>query len=211
MARAVDRAPSAIHRIWNTFGLQPHRAESIKLSTDPLLVEKVRDIVGLYMAPPEHALVLCMDKKSQIQALAVATGQSIGKCYPRHRSKEIRRFFDEIETAVPAELDVHLVMDDYATHKTQTIRNWLAKRPRWHVHLTPTGASWINQVERFFANLTDKQIRRGRSPFNPRTRDRHQGLHQYRQRRSQALQRNKVGDRHLGLNSALLSRSSAPA
>ena len=174
MARAVDHAPSTIHRIWKAFGLQPHRAESFKLPTDPLFVEKVRDIVGLYMTPSEHALVLCVDEKSQIQALDrtqpvlpmrpgqierrshdytrqgvtslfaaldVASGRIIGKCYPRHRSKEFRRFLDEIEAAVPPELDVHLVMDNYATHKTQTIRNWLARRPRWHVHLTPTGAS----------------------------------------------------------------------
>ncbi len=194
MARAVDHAPSTIHRIWKAFGLQPHRAESFKLSTDPLFVEKVRDIVGLYLAPPAHALVLCVDEKSQIQALDrtqpvlpmrpgqierrshdytrhgvtslfaaldIATGRIIGKCYPRHRSKEFRRFLDEIEASVPAGLDVHLVMDNYATHKTQVIRNWLAKRPRWQVHLTPTSASWINQVERFFAKLTDKQIRRG--------------------------------------------------
>lgn len=194
MARAVDHAPSTIHRIWKAFGLQPHRAESFKLSSDPLFVEKVRDIVGLYMAPPEHALVLCVDEKSQIQALDrtqpvlpmrpgqiergshdykrhgvtslfaaldIATGRIISKCYPRHRSTEFRRFLDEIEAAVPEDLDIHLVMDNYATHKTQPIRNWFAKRPRWHVHLTPTSASWINQVERFFADLTDKQIRRG--------------------------------------------------
>lgn len=154
----------------------------------------MRDIVGLYMAPPEHALVLCVDEKSQIQALDrtqpvlpmrpgqiergshdykrhgvtslfaaldIATGRIISKCYPRHRSTEFRRFLDEIEAAVPEDLDIHLVMDNYATHKTQPIRNWFAKRPRWHVHLTPTSASWINQVERFFADLTDKQIRRG--------------------------------------------------
>jgi transposase len=194
MADAVDHAPSTIHRIWKAFGLQPHRAESFKLSTDPLFVEKVRDIVGLYMTPPEHALVLCVDEKSQIQALDrsqpvlpmrpgqierrshdytrhgvtslfaaldIATGRIIGKCYRRHRSQEFRRFLDQIEAAVPKNLDIHLVMDNYATHKTKTIRNWLAKRPRWHVHLTPTSASWINQVERFFANLTEKQIRRG--------------------------------------------------
>jgi transposase len=194
MAEAVDHAPSTIHRIWRAFGLQPHRAESFKLSTDPLFVEKVRDIVGLYMAPPEHALVLCVDEKSQIQALDrsqpvlpmrpgqierrshdytrhgvtslfaaldIATGRIIGKCYRRHRSQEFRRFLDEIEAVVPRDLDIHLVMDNYATHKTKTIRNWLAKRPRWRVHLTPTSTSWINQVERFFANLTEKQIRRG--------------------------------------------------
>ena len=194
MAKAVGYAPSTIHRIWSAFGLQPHRSETFKLSNDPLFVEKVRDIVGLYLSPPERALVLCVDEKSQIQALDrtqpllpmrpgqaerrthdytrhgttslfaaldVATGAVIGRCYPKHRSGEFRKFLDQVEANVPADLDVHLVMDNYATHKTKPIRDWLAKRPRWHVHFTPTGASWINQVERFFALLTDKQIRRG--------------------------------------------------
>ena len=194
MARATGYAPSTIHRIWKAFGLQPHRSETFKLSTDPLFVEKVRDIVGLYLAPPDRALVLCVDEKSQIQALDrtqpllpmrpgqperrshdytrhgttslfaaldTATGKVIGKCYARHRSSEFLKFLREIEAAVPSDLDVHLVMDNYATHKTQKVRNWLAKRPHWHVHLTPTSASWINQVERFFADLTERQIRRG--------------------------------------------------
>jgi transposase len=194
MARTTGYAPSTIHRMWRAFGLQPHRTESFKLSSDPLFVDKVRDIVGLYMAPPQRALVLCVDEKSQIQALDrsqpvlpmrpgqaerrthdytrhgttslfaaldIATGSVIGRCYPKHRSSEFRTFLDQIEANVPADLDVHLVMDNYATHKTKLIRDWLAKRPRWHVHFTPTGASWINQVERFFALLTDKQIRRG--------------------------------------------------
>jgi len=194
MARASGLSVSSVQRIWRAFGLQPHRSESFKLSTDPLFVEKVRDVVGLYVAPPSHAVVLCVDEKSQIQALDrsqpllpmrpgqierrthdytrhgttslfaaldIATGRVIGKCYPRHRAVEFRRFLDEIEKAVPGDLDVHLVMDNYATHKTPLIRNWLAKRPRWHVHLTPTGSSWINQVERFFALLTERQIRRG--------------------------------------------------
>ena len=194
MAEAVGYAPSTIHRIWQAFGLQPHRSETFKLSTDPLFVEKVRDIVGLYLSPPDRALVLCVDEKSQIQALDrtqpllpmrpgqierrshdytrhgttslfaaldIATGAVLGRCYPKHRSSEFRKFLDQIEASVPADLDVHLVMDNYATHKTKPIRDWLAKRPRWHVHFTPTGASWINQVERFFALLTDKQIRRG--------------------------------------------------
>lgn len=194
MAKAVGYAPSTIHRIWRAFGLQPHRTETFKLSTDTLFVENVRDIVGLYLSPPERALVLCVDEKSQIQALDrsqpllpmrpgqverrthdytrhgttslfaaldIASGAVIGRCYPRHRSSEFRKFLDQIEANVPGELDVHLVMDNYATHKTKLIRDWLAKRPRWHVHFTPTGASWINQVERFFALITDKQIRRG--------------------------------------------------
>ena len=184
------RAPFA--RIWRAFGPQPHRTETFKLSPDPLFVEKVRDIIGV--DPPARALVLCVDEKSQIQALDrsqpmlpmrpgqparrshdykrhgttslfaaldIATGQVIGKCFPRHRAAEFRRFLDEIEANVPKGLDVHLVMDNYATHKTPLIRSWLAKRPRWHVHLTPTSSSWLNQVERFFALLTDKKIRRG--------------------------------------------------
>jgi transposase len=194
MAKVVGYAPSTIHRIWRAFGLQPHRSETFKLSTDPLFVEKVRDIVGLYMSPPERALVLCIDEKSQIQALDrtqpllpmrpgqverrthdytrhgttslfaaldVATGAVIGRCYPKRRSSEFRKFLDQVEANVPADLDVHLIMDNYATHKTQMIRHWLARRPRWHVHFTPTGASWVNQVERFFAMMTEKQIRRG--------------------------------------------------
>lgn len=194
MARTSGLSVSTVQRIWRAFGLQPHRSESFKLSTDPLFVEKVRDVVGLYVAPPSHAVVLCVDEKSQIQALDrsqpllpmrsgqierrthdytrhgttslfaaldIATGRVIGKCYPRHRAAEFRRFLDEIEKAVPDDLDVHLVMDNYATHKTVLIRNWLAKRPRWHVHLTPTGSSWINQVERFFALISERQIKRG--------------------------------------------------
>ena len=194
MAKASELSTSTVQRIWRAFGLQPHRLETFKLSTDPDFVAKVRDVVGLYMAPPDRALVLCVDEKSQIQALDrsqpmlpmrpgqparrshdykrhgttslfaaldIATGRVIGKCYPRHRASEFRKFLDEIEANVPADLDVHLVMDNYATHKTPLIRSWLAKRPRWHVHLTPTSASWLNQVERFFALLTERQIRRG--------------------------------------------------
>jgi len=194
MARQSGLSVSTVQRIWRAFGLQPHRMESFRLSTDPDFVAKVRDVVGLYVTPPAHAVVLCVDEKSQIQALDrsqpllpmrpgqparrshdykrhgttslfaaldIATGHVIGKCYPRHRATEFRKFLDEIEANVPADLDVHLVMDNYATHKTPLIRNWLARRPRWHVHLTPTSSSWLNQVERFFALLTDKQIRRG--------------------------------------------------
>lgn len=194
MAKASGVSTSTVQRIWRAFGLQPHRIETFKLSTDPLFVAKVRDVVGLYMAPPERAIVLCVDEKSQIQALDrsqpmlpmrpgqparmshdykrhgttslfaaldIATGAVIGKCYTRHRAREFRKFLDEIEANVPDDLDVHLVMDNYATHKTPLIRNWLAKRPRWHVHLTPTSASWLNQVERFFALITERKIRRG--------------------------------------------------
>ncbi len=194
MASAVGHSPSTIHRIWQAFGLQPHRCETFKLSSDPFFVEKVRDIVGLYLAPPERALVLCVDEKSQVQALDrtqpllpmrpgqperrshdykrhgtttlfaaldIATGEVIGRCFARHRAREFLRFLRTIEANVPADLDVHLVMDNYATHKTPAIRNWFARHPRWHIHFTPTGASWLNQVERFFALLTEKQLRRG--------------------------------------------------
>ncbi len=194
MARATGYAPSTIHRIWKAFGLQPHRSETFKLSTDPLFVEKVRDIVGLYLTPPDRALVLCVDEKSQIQALDrtqpllpmrpgqperrshdytrhgttslfaaldTATGKVIGKCYPRHRAAEFLKFLREIEAAVPDDLDIHLVMDNYATHKTPKVKAWLARRPNWHVHFPPTSASWLNQIERWFAELTRKQIQRG--------------------------------------------------
>jgi transposase len=194
MAKASGLSTSSVQRIWRAFGLQPHRLETFKLSTDPDFVAKVRDVVGPYVAPPERAIVLCVDEKSQIQALDcsqpllpmrpgqparmshdykrygvtslfavldIATGRVIGKCYPRHRAAEFRKFLDQIEANVPDDLDVHLVMDNYATHKTPLIRNWLAKRPRWHVHLTPTSASWLNQVERFFALITERKIRRG--------------------------------------------------
>lgn len=185
---------STVSRIWRAFALQPHRSETFKLSKDPLFVEKVRDIAGLYLNPPDRALVLCVDEKSQIQALDrtqpllpmrpgqverrthdykrhgttslfaaldVKTGKVIGEFHRRHRSAEFRKFLDTIDKAVPSRLDVHLVMDNYGTHKTAAIRNWLAKRPRFHVHFTPTSASWINLVERWFAALTEKQIRRG--------------------------------------------------
>jgi transposase len=194
MAKASGLSISSVQRIWRAFGLQPHRLETFKLSTDPDFVAKVRDMVGLYVSPPEHAIVLCVDEKSQIQALDrsqpmlpmkpgqaarrshdykrhgvtslfaaldIATGQVIGQCFPRHRASEFRKFLDQIEANVPGDLDVHLVMDNYATHKTPMIRAWFVKRPRWHVHLTPTSSSWLSQVERFFALLTDKKIRRG--------------------------------------------------
>ena len=185
---------TTIGRIWRAFGLQPHRSESFQLSQDPLLVEKVRDIVGLYMSPPENALVLCVDEKSQIQALNrtqpvlpmrigdverrttdydrhgtttlfaaldVATGQVIGKCFERHRATEFLKFLREIEGKVPDELEVHVVLDNYATHKTPAVQRWLNKRPRFHLHFTPTHGSWLNQVERWFGLLTDRQLRRG--------------------------------------------------
>jgi len=194
MAKAAGINQTAISRIWRAFALAPHRSESFKLSKDPLFIDKVRDIVGLYMNPPERALVLCVDEKSQIQALErtapllpmrpgqaerrahdylrhgttslfaafnTQSGKVIGQLHRRHRSAEFRKFLDTIEENVPAELDVHLIMDNYATHKTAEIQRWLLKRPRFHVHFTPTSASWLNLVERWFAALTEKQIRRG--------------------------------------------------
>lgn len=194
MARASGLSVTTVHRIWSAFSLQPQRSETFKLSTDPLFVEKIRDIVGLYLDPPDRALVLCIDEKSQIQALDrtqpllpmrpgqaerhthdykrhgttslfaalnVATGQIIGKCLSRHRAREFHRFLDLVEQNVPDDLDIHLIIDNASTHKTKLIRDWFAKRPRWHAHFTPTSASWINQVERFFGLLTDQQIRRG--------------------------------------------------
>jgi transposase len=194
MASASGLSHTTIRRIWGAFGLQPHRSESFKLSTDPLFVDKVQDIVGLYLAPPNRAIVLCVDEKSQIQALDreqpvlpmmpgvaerrthtyirhgttslfaaldIATGAVIGKCYKRHRAKEFLDFLKQIDTHMPEGPDVHIVMDNYATHKTPKIKAWLARRPHWHVHFTPTSASWINQVERWFAELTRKQLQRG--------------------------------------------------
>jgi transposase len=194
LAKATGLSRMTISRIWHAFGLQPHRTDTFKLSPDPQLIEKVRDIVGLYMNPPDHAMVLCVDEKSQIQALdrtqpllpmrpgqlergthdykrhgttslfaalELKTSRVIGQLQRRHRSQEFRRFLDVIEAQVPGELEVHLILDNYGTHKTAMIRNWLAKRPRFHVHFTPTYGSWINLVERWFAELTNKRIRRG--------------------------------------------------
>jgi len=194
MAKRAGLSRASIHRIWQAFSLAPHRSETFKLSKDPLFIDKVRDIVGLYLAPPERALVLCVDEKSQIQALDrtapllpmrpgqierrthdyarhgtttlfaaldAKSGELIGQTQRRHRSLEFRNFLDTIEQNVPAELDVHLILDNYGTHKTQLIRDWLVKRPRFHLHFTPTSSSWLNLVERWFALLTEKQLRRG--------------------------------------------------
>lgn len=194
LARTCGLSQSAVSRIWRAFALQPHRAETFKLSQDPLFIEKVRDIVGLYLHPPDRALVLCVDETAQIQALDrtqpllpmrpgqverrthdyvrhgttslfaaldAKTGQVIGQLHRRHRAIEFRKFLDTIDAAVPAGLDVHLVLDNYGTHKTPRIHRWLAKRPRYHLHFTPTGASWINLVERWFATLTTTHLRRG--------------------------------------------------
>jgi len=194
MAREMSLSQTAVSRIWRAFGLQPHRQETFKLSSDPLFVDKVRDIVGLYLDPPLKAMVLCVDEKSQIQALDrtqpilplapgiperrthdymrhgtttlfaaldIATGEVIGELHRRHRSSEFLQFLRTIDANVPADLDVHLVMDNYGTHKTPSIKNWFARHPRFQVHFTPTSASWLNQVERWFATLTEKYIRRG--------------------------------------------------
>jgi transposase len=194
MAQASGMTVSTVGRVWRAFGLQPHRTESFKLSPDPQFVDKVRDIVGLYMNPPDRAVVLCTDEKSQIQALDrtqpllplrpgqperrthdyrrygtttlfaaldAKMGTVIGQLHRRHRAIEFRQFLDTIEASVPADLDVHLVLDNSSTHKTPLIRRWLLKRPRFHVHFTPTYGSWMNLVERWFGLLTERQIRRG--------------------------------------------------
>jgi len=194
MAQATGLSQTTISRIWRAFALQPHRSETFKLSKDPLFVEKVRDIVGLYLNPPDRALVLCADEKSQIQALDrtqpllpmrlgqaerrthdyvrhgttslfaaldVKAGTVIGECHHRHRAREFRRFLETIDAAVPPELEIHLILDNYATHKTPAIQRWLLRHPRFHLHFTPTGASWLNLVERWFATLTERCIRRG--------------------------------------------------
>lgn len=194
MAASTGMSQSAISRIWRAFGLQPHRAETFKLSKDPLFVDKVRDVVGLYLDPPERALVLCVDEKSQIQALDrsqpvlpmmpgvperrshdyvragtttlfaaldTATGRVIGSLHRRHRATEFKKFLIKLDREVPRELDVHLILDNYVTHKVPAVKKWLAAHPRFHLHFTPTGSSWLNLVERWFAELTTKKLRRG--------------------------------------------------
>ena len=194
MAQQAGMSQTMVSRIWRAFGLQPHRQETFKLSTDPAFVEKVRDVVGLYMSPPDRALVLCVDEKPQIQAvertapvlpmrpgqverhthdykrhgttdlfaaLDVKAGTVIGACKGRHRAVEFRAFLDQVEAVVPADLDVHLVVDNAATHKTKLVQDWLLKRPRWHLHFTPTSASWLNLVEAWFALLTRRRLQRG--------------------------------------------------
>src|ERR1039458_7454168 len=193
MAAHLGLSQSAVSRIWRAFGLQPHRVESFKLSTDPLFVEKVRDVVGLYLDPPERALVLCVDEKSQIQALDrsqpilpmlpgvpqrathdykrsgtsslfaaldIASGNVIGSLHAPHPPVEFKKFLMQIDDAVPADLDVHLILDNYTTHKTKAVKSWLVAHPRFHLHFTPTGASWLNLVERWFAELTNKKLKR---------------------------------------------------
>jgi transposase len=195
LSQQVGLSQSAIVRIWHSFGLQPHRSETFKLSTDPFLVEKVRDIVGLYLNPPEHAIVLSVDEKSQVQALNrtqpilplrpglpeqrtsdyerhgttslfaaldIATGRVIGNCHRRHRHQEFLKFMELVDAQLPADAhEVHLVLDNYGTHKTPKVIRWFARHPRYHLHFTPTSGSWVNQIERWFAEITQKRIRRG--------------------------------------------------
>jgi len=194
LAAELGLSQSAVSRIWRAFGLQPHRQDSWKLSRDPLFIDKVRDVVGLYLDPPERAVVLCVDEKSQIQALDctapifpmmpgvparashdykragtsnlyaaldLATGKVIGALHARHRAIEFRKFLATIDREVPAGLDIHVVLDNSSTHKTPAIHRWLAAHPRFHLHFTPTSSSWLNLVERWFAELTTKNLRRG--------------------------------------------------
>jgi transposase len=194
MAAASGMSQSAVSRIWRAFGLKPHQTEAFKLSPDPQFIDKVRDIVGLYLNPPEAAVVLCVDEKSQIQALDrsapllplmpgvparqshdylrhgttnlyaaldVASGQLLAEMTPRHRAEEFRRFLNLIDAGVPAHLDVHVVLDNSSTHKTPSIQRWLVRHPRFTLHFTPTYSSWLNLVERWFAELTTKWIKRG--------------------------------------------------
>lgn len=194
MSAATGVSAATVQRIWRAFGLKPHLQSTFKLSTDPYFVDKVRDVVGLYLAPPDRALVLCVDEKSQIQAinrtqpglpltfgkpatrthdykrhgttslfaaLDVATGKVISALKRRHRSAEFLQFLKTIDANVPADQDIHLIMDNYGTHKTEKVRAWFAARPRYHVHFTPTSASWLNLVERFFGQITEQWIKRG--------------------------------------------------
>jgi transposase len=194
MAEKTGLSQTAIVRIWRAFGLQPHRVENFKFSKDPQFVEKVRDIVGLYMNPPDHAIVLCVDEKSQVQALNrtqpilplgpgvparqshdyerhgvtslfaaldVASGVTISNCYRRHRHQEFLRFLNDVDASLPAGFDIHLIMDNYGTHKVSKVQTWLARHQRYHVHFTPTSGSWLNLVERLFAEVTERCLRRG--------------------------------------------------
>ena len=194
MAAEVGLSQTAVSRIWRAFGLQPHRAETWKLSKDPLFVDKVRDVVGLYLDPPERAVVLCVDEKSQIQALDrtapilpmlpgtpqrathdykrsgtstlyaaldLTTGKVIGRLHSRHRAIEFKKFLQTLDREVPADLDVHVILDNASTHKTPVIKRWLQAHPRFVLHFTPTSSSWLNLVERWFGELTNKKLRRG--------------------------------------------------
>jgi transposase len=194
MAAAQDVSPATVQRIWNRYNLKPHLTKTFKLSRDKRFVEKLHDIVGLYLNPPDRALVLCVDEKSQMQALdrtqpglplkkgrcgtmthdykrngtttlfaalSLLDGHVIGDCMPRHRHQEFLRFLKKIDAETPPDLDLHLIVDNYGTHKHARVTNWLRRHPRFHLHFTPTSSSWLNLVERWFRDLTDKQIRRG--------------------------------------------------
>jgi transposase len=194
MAKQIGISRESVGRIWRAFGLKPHRSETFQLSTDPLFVEKVRDVVGLYLNPPANALVLSVDEKTQVQALNrtqpilpmqpgrterrtpeydrhgttslfaaldVATGNVIGKCFRQHRAVEFRKFLNIVDKEVPQELEAHLILDNVATHKTPAIKAWLLRHPRFHLHFIPTHTSWLNQIERWFGLLTERQIKRG--------------------------------------------------
>ena len=207
-------------RIWKAFGLQPHRQETWKLSQDPQFIDKVRDVVGLYLNPPERAVVLCVDEKSQIQALDrtapilpmlpgtperathdyrragtsslyaaldIATGKVIGRLHSRHRAIEFKQFLQTIDREVPSDLDVHLVLDNSSTHKTPAIQRWLAAHPRFVLHFTPTSSSWLNLVERWFAELTTKKLRRGAHRSRPPAQHRHPRLDRHLERRPPPL------------------------
>ena len=209
MGAAIGISASTVHRIWRAFALKPHLQDTFKLSTDPHFVEKVRDVVGLYMNPPDRAMVLCVDEKSQIQALNrtqpglpltfgkpatrthdykrhgttslfaaldVATGKVIGQLKRRHRSAEFLQFLNAIDASVPADMEVHLIMDNYGTHKTDAVRAWLVNHPRYRVHFTPTSASWLNLVERFFSTLSEKWIKRG---AHTSVKDLEKSIHEY--------------------------------
>lgn len=193
LAQQTGLSKSTISRVWQAFRLQPHRQETFKLSSDPLFIEKVRDVVGVYLNPPDKAMVMCVDEKSQIQALNrtqpiipmtpgqveqgthdyerhgtttlfaaldIATGKVVGDCYQRHRAEEFRKFLNKINREVPSDLDVHLVLDNYATHKTPMIQKWLGRNKRFHFHFVPTSSSWLNQVERWFGILTQRLLKR---------------------------------------------------
>jgi transposase len=194
MAKAMDLSPSTVGRVWREHGLKPHLIRTFKVSNDPLFAEKLEEIVGLYLDTPDHAIVLCCDEKSQIQALDrtqpglplkkgragtmthdyvrhgtttlfaalnVADGQVIAQCQPRHRHQEWLKFLQQLDRETPPDRDLHLILDNYATHKHAKVKKWLAKHPRFHLHFTPTSASWLNMVERFFRDLNEKRLRRG--------------------------------------------------
>ncbi len=240
MAAATGLNQTAISRIWRAFSLQPHRVEHWKLSKDPLFVEKVRYIVGLYLDPPERAMVLCVDEKSQIQALDrsaptlpmlpgtparathdykrhgtsslfaaldTANGKVIRSLHDRHRAIEFKKFLVKIDESVPDGLEVHLILDNYATHKTPAIKRWLARHPRFHLHFTPTGASWINLVERWFAELHLAQAAPRHPPLRRRAERRHRELGRALERGPQALRLDQERRRHPQRPRGLLQRN----